>query len=98
MELSIWMKGPLTGCSRWDIEEGFEEWLGDKGEIIGGGGAPDGSWSHIDIHLFELGEEGVPAALQAARELLRQFGVPQNSTVVFKDDDDKRIGEYPVYS
>jgi hypothetical protein len=80
------------------IEEAFEEWLGDKGEIIGGGGAPDGSWSHIDIHLFELGVDDVPGTLETTRELLRKFGVPQNSTVVFKDDDDKRIGEYPVYS
>lgn len=96
MELAITFREPLVSCSRDDVEEVIEQWLGEHGEIIGAGNATDGSWSHIDIDFFQAGESDIQRIVTEITPLLIELQVPQRTELLFLDDEGT-LGKFNLY-
>jgi hypothetical protein len=96
MELSIIFKGPLEHCSRFDVEEALEDWLDDKGEVVGGGAATDGSWGHIDVDIESLTKRNMKGIVQKVRAILKKLKAPSTARIVIVDDENTKVGEFDL--
>ncbi len=62
--------------ARDELEDSIQDFLGDRGEVTGGGAGVSGS--NIDLEIFE--EE--QAVLNGIRKLLRSLGAPPETTLI----------------
>jgi hypothetical protein len=79
-----------VNCSRHSVEEEIEQWIGDSGEVVGGGAAADGSWAHIDLNISDrtIAERGLPNLVDQLRQVLLAANVPPSTKVVVFESDD----------
>jgi hypothetical protein len=84
---------PLENCSRHSVEEEVEKWIGDSGEVVGGGVATDGCWAHIDLNVSDdiVAERGMASMIDQLRSVLRAAKVPSSTKIViFENEDSSR--------
>lgn len=99
MDIRVRFTDPLIGCSRQSIEEDVEQWLGESGEIVGGGAATDGSWANIDINVYDqsVAKVGLSNFVTQLRAVLKSAKVPASTTITaFVSDDvteEFRVGD-----
>ena len=96
MEFVIFIDSSDAPEIKWNVEDYLEDWLGEKGEIVGGGAATDGSRSHITIEVFDRGMKQMPSFLAQFRLILQSLHVPQNTSIVVEYGNDS-FQEFPVY-
>jgi hypothetical protein len=77
MFLDVYFHSPLN-IDRDDIEEALEEYLGDRGEIVGAGSGASGS--NIDV---EIEGDAIPH-LEPIKRILRKLKVPADSQIVIE--------------
>ena len=69
--------------ARGSLEDDLEDFLGEAGEVTGGGGGERG-WN-IDLELFE--DESAEQWIERLVVFLREWGVPEDAYLkVFPDD------------
>jgi hypothetical protein len=84
MFLDIYFHSPLQ-IDRDEIEEALEDYLGERGEVVGGGSGIRGS--NIDLEI----EGNAAPHLEPIKQILRKLKVPRDTTIVIKKKS------YPVY-
>jgi hypothetical protein len=96
-DIYVYFESPLVRYSRWDIEDELEEWLGERGEVTGGGSFLDGSRSNIDLEVDTNNPLAVEALVEELRGVLRDLVVPADTHIaVFFEDESRK--DYTVYS
>ena len=75
MQMFIYFYSKL-GTPRDEIEDLLQEYLGQSGEVTGGGAGQTGS--NIDLEIFEDDNDH----LQGVRAVLRQAAVPADTVIV----------------
>src|SRR5262245_32132552 len=73
----IYISGPGHWFDRSSIEDAVEDWLGDRGEVTGGGSGKDG-W---DIDLSLVAEQVSVPVIEQLLGVLRDANAPAGTTV-----------------